>query len=322
MKPTETAPQQHRFFSLLPAHTNIPFMKYRKYAYVLSSLLILATVGWLVVKGPRYSVDFTGGTLLQIKTAHPLPADEVRHVLDQLNRDRGIGVAELQSAGAGDELLIRLPKQATNAFGAIDTALTQRFPGSHPELRRQETVGPRIGEELRSKALWAVLLSLGGILLYIGIRYEFKFAVGGVIAIFHDVFAAFGVLLFLHREISLTVVAALLTLAGYSVNDTIVVFDRIRERGKQLHKLSHEEVMNTAMNETLTRTLITSCTVFLATLSLYLFGGEVINDFALCMLAGVIFGTYSSIYVASALALDIWLWLDRRKGAARKAQAA
>jgi preprotein translocase subunit SecF len=318
MKATEKAVQKHKFFSLLPADTNIPFMKYRKYAYIFSSLFFLATVAWLAIQGPKYSVDFTGGTLLQVQTSRVLPADEVRTVLDEL----GLGGAELQSAGAGDELMIRLPMQATNAFADIDSALESRYAGTTVTLRRQEAVGPRIGAELRSKAIWAVLLSLGGILLYIGIRYEFKFALGAVIAIFHDVFAAFGVLLFMQREISLTVVAALLTLAGYSVNDTIVVFDRIRERGKQLGKLSHEELMNRAMNETLTRTLITSCTVFLATLSLYLFGGEVINDFALCMLAGVVFGTYSSIYVASALALDIWLWLDRRKSAARKAQAA
>jgi preprotein translocase subunit SecF len=314
---SQATPVQHRFFSLLP-HTHIPFMKYRRYAYVFSLAIALATVAYLVVKGPRYSVDFTGGTLLQIQTARALPADGVRQVLDGL----GFRGAELQAAGDGRELLIRMPLQAQDAYRGIESGLTARFPDSHPQLRRQETVGPRIGEELRSKAFWAVLLSLGAILLYVGIRYEFKFAFGAVVALFHDVFAAFGVLLFMQREISLTVIAALLTLAGYSINDTIVVFDRIRERGKQLHKLSHEEVMNTAINETLSRTLITSVTVFLATLALYVWGGEVINDFALCMLAGVVFGTYSSIYVASALALDTWLWLDRRKAAGRKSRAA
>jgi preprotein translocase subunit SecF len=317
-----TKPQgatQHRFFSLLPDNPNLPFMKYRKIAYALSAAFLLATIAWLVVKGPNYSVDFTGGTLLQVQTSKPLPADAVRSTLGRL----GYGGAEVQTVGGGEELLIRMPRQApANAFAGIDSALRRGHPGVEIELRRQETVGPRIGAELREKAIWAVVLSLAGILLYVGIRYEFKFAIGAVIAIFHDVFAAFGVLLFLDREISLTVLAALLTLAGYSVNDTIVVFDRIRERGKQLHKMSHEDVMNTAMNETLSRTMITSITVFLACLSLYFFGGEVINDFALTMLAGVIFGTYSSIYVASALALDIWNWLDRRKTAGRKAQAA
>ncbi len=308
---------QHRFFTLLPP-TRIPFMKYRKYAYAFSLAVVLATVSYLVVKGPRYSVDFTGGTLLQVQTSRPLPVDEVRTALEDL----GYHGAELQAAGDGRELLIRMPLQTQNAYRSIDSVLSLRFPDAQPELRRQETVGPRIGAELRGKALWAVLLSLGAILIYVGIRYEFKFAFGAVVALFHDVFAAFGVLMFMQREISLTVIAALLTLAGYSINDTIVVFDRIRERGKQLHKLSHEEVMNTAINETLSRTLITSVTVFLATLALYIWGGEVINDFALCILVGVIFGTYSSIYVASALALDTWLWLDRRKAQARTSRAA
>jgi preprotein translocase SecF subunit len=295
--------------------TNIPFMKYRKWMYMFSGLVVLATLGWLLVHhGPRYSVDFTGGTLLQIKTAKVLHVDQVRDALDA----GGFKGAEIQAAGAGDELLIRLPEQVTKEpFVRVAKALTDKFPDAAPELRRAEGVGPKMGSELRSKALWAVLFSLGGILLYVGIRYEFKFALGAVIALFHDVFAAFGVLCFMHREVSLTVIAALLTLAGYSINDTIVVFDRIRERSKQLHKLSHEDMMNTAMNETLSRTIITSVTVFLAVLSLFLFGGEVINDFALVMLAGVIFGTYSSIYVASALALDIWLWLDRKKGVTR-----
>jgi preprotein translocase SecF subunit len=299
--------------------TKIPFMSYRKPMYIVSAIVVLATVGWLVVNGgPRWSVDFTGGTLLQIQTAQVLPADDVRRTLDQA----GFEGFELQSAGDGRDLFIRLAKaeskaDTTDSFARVQQALDQAFPGANTQLRRQETVGPRVGHELRSKALWAVLFSLGAILLYVGIRYEFKFALGAVIALFHDVFAAFGVVLFANREISLTVVAALLTLAGYSINDTIVVFDRIRERSKQLHKLSHEDMMNTAINETLSRTIITSITVFLATVALYVFGGEVINDFALCMLAGVIFGTYSSIFVASALALDIWNWIDRRKKTAR-----
>lgn len=313
--PTAT---QHRFFTLLPSQPNIPFMKYRRIAYAVSATIVLATIGYIVFKGPKYSVDFTGGTLLQIQTARALPADDVRSVIAAA----GFAGAEVQSAGTGDELLIRLPQQKEDPYPKIAAGLLQRFPDAQPELRRAEMVGPRIGAELRSKALWAVVFSLLGILMYVGLRYEFKFAVGAVIAIFHDVFAAFGVLLIMQREISLTVVAALLTLAGYSVNDTIVVFDRIKERGRTLHKLSHEDLMNTAMNETLSRTIITSVSVFLATLALYVWGGEVINDFALCIMAGVIFGTYSSIYVASALALDIWVWLDRRKSAARKARAA
>ncbi len=295
--------------------TKIPFMKYRRYFYIFSSLVMLATIGWLVVHGgPRYSVDFTGGTMLQIQTAKPMHADVVRHAIDAA----GFPGAEIQASGTDNEFLIRLPIGIEgDPFVKVHDALVKVAPDSNPTFRGIQAVGPKIGAELRSKAIWAVLFSLGAILLYVGIRYEFKFALGAVIALFHDVFAALGVILFLHREVSLTVIAALLTLAGYSINDTIVVFDRIRERSKQLHKLSHEEMMNTAMNETLSRTIITSLTVFLATLALFLFGGEVINDFALCMLAGVVFGTYSSIYVASGLALDIWNWLDKKKGVVR-----
>jgi len=296
--------------------THINFMKYRRYFYMFSLAVMLATVAWLVAHGgPRWSVDFTGGTMLQVQTAKVVPADHVRRALDEA----GYRGSEIQASGDGTEFLIRMRIQDKNKDPFIDMKkqLDTIEPGSNVQLRRVEAVGPKIGEELRSKALWAVLLSLGAILFYVGIRYEFKFALGAVIALFHDVFAALGVICFLDREVSLTVIAALLTLAGYSINDTIVVFDRIRERSKQLHKLSHEEMMNTAMNETLSRTIITAVTVFLATLSLYLFGGEVINDFALCMLAGVVFGTYSSIYVASGLALDIWLWLDRKKGITR-----
>jgi preprotein translocase SecF subunit len=296
--------------------THINFMKYRRYFYMFSLAVMLATVAWLVAHGgPRWSVDFTGGTMLQVQTAKVVPADHVRRALDEA----GYRGSEIQASGDGTEFLIRMRIQDKNKDPFIDMKkqLDTIEPGSNVQLRRVEAVGPKIGEELRSKALWAVLLSLGAILFYVGIRYEFKFALGAVIALFHDVFAALGVICFLNREVSLTVIAALLTLAGYSINDTIVVFDRIRERSKQLHKLSHEEMMNTAMNETLSRTIITSLTVFLATLALYLFGGEVINDFALCMLSGVVFGTYSSIYVASGLALDIWLWLDRKKGITR-----
>ena len=296
--------------------TKIPFMNYRKYFYAFSLATMLAVVAWLVVNGgPRYSVDFTGGTLLQIQTAKTVPADDVRRALDAA----GFRGAEIQSSGNGDEFLIRIGTQDAkkDPFSEMQKALVRINPASNPTLRRIEAVGPKVGDELRGKALWAILLSLGAILVYVGIRYEFKFAVGAVIALFHDVFLAFGVICFLNREVGLTVIAALLTLAGFSINDTIVVFDRIRERSKQLHKLSHEEMMNTAVNETLSRTIITSLTVFLATLALFVFGGEVINDFALAMLAGVVFGTYSSIFVASALALDIWNWLDKKKGVTR-----
>jgi preprotein translocase SecF subunit len=292
--------------------TDIPFMKSRRIAYFFSGALILATAVWLVIHGgPPLSVDFTGGTLLQIRTSQVLPADQVRSALDA----GGFHGVELQQMAGDhrDEYILRLKTQQ-DPFAGIQSSITRHFPGVNVELRRKETVGPKVGEDLSKKAIWAILGSLAGILLYVGIRYEFKFALGAVVALFHDVFITLGMLCFTGREVSLTVVAALLTIAGYSINDTIVVFDRIRERSRALRKEKHSRVMDIAVNETLSRTIITSMTVFFSAVALFVWGGEVLRDFSFAMLVGVGFGTYSSVYVASALALDIWISLDRRKG--------
>lgn len=292
--------------------TDIPFMKYRRLAYLFSGAILLAIAIFLVVKGPRYSVDFTGGSLLQIRTSPAIAADAVRSAIDA----SGFRGAEIQqmTGDSKNELLIRIAAGSKDPFTSVKQAIESRNPGTQVELRRIESVGPKVGNDLRRKAVWAILGSLGAILLYVGLRYEFKFAVGGVAALFHDVFVTFGLLCFTGREISLTVVAALLTIAGYSINDTIVVFDRIRERSKALRKEKHSRVMDIAINETLSRTVITAFTVFLTALALFIWGGEVLRDFSFAMLVGVVFGTYSSVFVASALALDIWIALDRRKG--------
>jgi len=292
--------------------TDIPFMKWRRFAYVFSALLLVATLGWFFTKGPRYSVDFTGGTLLQIRTSEVVPADRLRSALEA----EGLQ-AELQQL-TGDEqneYLLRFRTEG-DPVALVQGAVDKHLTGVTLELRRNETVGPKVGRDLREKATWAILASLGAILLYVGIRYEFKYAFGGVAALFHDVLVTLGCLMFTGREVSLTVVAALLTIAGYSINDTIVVFDRIRERSKALRKEKHARVMDLAVNETLSRTVITAFTVFLAALALFIWGGDVLRDFSFAMLVGVVFGTYSSVYVASAIALDIWIALDRRKGVA------
>ena len=290
--------------------TDIPFMRYRRFAYVFSSLILAATLVWFFTKGPRYSVDFTGGTLLQIRTSQAVHADKLRTALE----NEGIQ-AELQQM-TGDnpnEYLIRF-RTSGDPVTLVKAAIAKHLPGVDVELRGNQTVGPKVGSDLRQKAIMAILTSLGAILLYVGIRYEFKFALGGVAALFHDVLVTMGFLMFTGREVSLTVVAALLTIAGYSINDTIVVFDRIRERAKALRKEKHSRVMDLAVNEALSRTVITAFTVFLAALALFIWGGDVLRDFSFAMLVGVVFGTYSSVYVASAMALDIWIALDRRKG--------
>jgi preprotein translocase SecF subunit len=298
--------------------TDIPFMRYRRFTYMFSGGLILATAVWLALHGgPRYSVDFTGGTLLQVRTSAIVPPDRMRSALDQAGY-KGLELQQLTGQNS-DEYLIRMQAQSSSdPFPAIQAALESRLGGTKVEFRGTSAVGPKVGSELRQKAIWAVLGSLGWILLYVGIRYEFKFALGAVVALFHDVFVTLGLLCFTGREISLTVVAALLTIAGYSINDTIVVFDRIRERSKALRKETHSRAMDIAVNETLSRTVITSLTVFLTAVALLVWGGEVLRDFSFAMVVGVAFGTYSSVYVASALALDIWIWLDRRKGVQAK----
>ena len=294
--------------------TDYPLMKYRRIGYLFSGALVLATAVWLVVHGgPRLRGGFSGGTLLQIRTSQPIPADRLRAAVDAA----GLHGAEIQQLGeeGGHEVLMRLKSEGEgDVFARVEPAIHRAFPGVQVELRRTETVGPRVGKELGQKAIWAILGSLAGILIYVGLRYEFKYAFGAVVALFHDVFITLGVLCFLNREVSLTVVAALLTIAGYSINDTIVVFDRIRERSKALRKEKHSRVMDIAVNETLSRTVITAFTVFLTALALLIWGGEVLREFSLAMVIGVVFGTYSSIYVASGLALDTWIWLDRRKG--------
>ncbi len=300
--------------------TNFPFMKYRRIAYVFSSLVVLATAAWLVVKGPKESIDFTGGTLIQFETAPAVHPDVVRAAMDRAGYHGAEIQQTVQRRADGTiqhAVLIRVKADTTEARTAPEqmaAAIQGGAPGTRVTLLSDEHVGPKVGGELRQKAILAILSSLGVILLYVGWRYEFKFAVGGVVALLHDVFVTLGFLMFTGREVSLTVIAALLTIAGYSINDTIVVFDRIRERSKVLRKETHSRVMDIAVNETLSRTVITAFTVFLTALALFIWGGEVLRDFSFAMLVGTVFGTYSSVYVASAMALDIWIALDRQKG--------
>lgn len=305
-------------FQLL-AGTNIPFMKYRRVGYAVSSGLMIATAFWLIAnQGPRLNVDFTGGTLVQIRTTRELPADRVRDAFEAAGL-RGFELQQLTGEHR-NEFFVRFPVSGAggDAYPVLERAIETRFPAEQVELRRIESVGPKIGEELRSKAVWAVLGSLGGILLYVGMRYEFKFAFGAIVALFHDVFVTVGVLCFTNREISLTVVAALLTIAGFSINDTIVIFDRIRERAKSLRNERRSRVMDVAVNETLSRTAVTTLTVLFTALALLFFGGEALSDFSFALVVGLVLGTYSTVYVASGLALDTWIWLDRRKGIARE----
>ena len=283
---------------------DIKWMGRRKFAYMASGALLAVSIVSLIAHGgPRLSVDFTGGTVIEAKVEPPQHADKIRTAADRA----GVGRPEIQNIGGGGQYLFRLGvlEAKTNAFPKIKEAIENIAPGTTVTLLREETVGPKIGSELRNKAVWAVLIALGGILIYVGWRYEFMMALGAVIALFHDVLMTVGFVSVMNIELSLTVLAALLTIAGYSINDTIVVFDRIREQSRLLRRENFTRVIDLSVNQTLSRTVLTVFTVVLTIIALIVWGGEVIRDFAVTMLFGTVVGTYSSVYVASALALDI-----------------
>jgi len=294
---------------------NVDWMRRRHIAYWVSGLCVLASLISLIVHGgPRYGVDFTGGTLIEILVTPPPAVDQIRRSVDEAGF-RGAEIQQLQRPG---QFLIRIGVTDIHKDPGptIRNAVLAAVPRSTVETIRVEHVGPRVGSELRGAAIKAIFLALGLILIYVAIRYDWRYSMGAVVALFHDVFISLGAVSITNREVTLTVVAALLTIAGFSINDTIVVFDRIRERKQTLRREPPVKIMNIAVNETLSRTVITSFTVFLTVLSLFLLGGEVIHDFSFTMLVGVVFGTYSSVYVASALALDTQLYLER--GATRR----
>jgi preprotein translocase SecF subunit len=296
---------------------NVNWMARRHIAFFVSGACVLISIMSLIAHGgPRYGVDFTGGSLIEILVEPPVHADAVRAEVDRA----GFPGSEIQALARPGQFLIRVESRPGHASpsAAIDQAVRAGNPGSRVEVLRVESVGPRVGNELRGAALKAIFFALGFILIYVGIRYDWRYSIGAVAALFHDVFITLGALSLFNKEITLTVVAALLTIAGYSINDTIVVFDRIRERSKTLRREPPEKVMNVAINETLSRTVITSFTVFLCVLALFVLGGEVIHDFSFAMLVGVVFGTYSSVYVASGLALEVQLWLERAGGGRAK----
>jgi preprotein translocase subunit SecF len=296
---------------------NVDWMGRRHIAYAISGIMVgVSLVSLIVHGGPKYGVDFTGGTLIEVAIRPAPSTDQVRTAVE----NAGFAGAEIQQRlDRPDEFLVRLgeTQAGTDPSAAIEAALRAIQPDTSVEMLRVESVGPRVGSELRGVAIKAVLLALGLILVYVAARYDWRYSVGAVVALFHDVFITLGALSILNREITLTVVAGLLTLAGFSINDKVVVFDRIRERKQSLRREPPARIMNVGINETLSRTIITNGTVAIATLALYLFGGDVIHDFSFAMLVGAIVGTYSSLYVASALALELQLRTES-KGPARK----
>lgn len=288
---------------LISDNLHIDFVGLRRKALLGSSLVVLAAVVVFVLMGGfNYGIDFRGGSVVQVQFGKTHAIGEIRDALNAGN----VPSFQLQVFGdeSANEYLISLAEAESEHMGdaqtpaaRVEAVLAETFDDI--TIRRVESVGPRVGDELKEKALEAILFSLGAILLYTWFRFQWRFGVGAVVALMHDIVIVLGAFVLTQKEISLPVVAAVLTVAGYSINDSIVIFDRIRENLRKFQKMELAEVFNASMNQTLSRTLLTSGTTLFVVLSIFIFGGEIINDFAFALLLGVIVGTYSSLFVAA-----------------------
>ena len=294
---------------LIPPDTNFRFIALRKRAYVISILLIVASLASLAVQGLNFGIDFVGGTLIEVRTKGPADISAMRQTLSALDR----GEVGLQEFGQPTDVLIRIQQQPGGdaAQQATVAAVKEALGDSVEEYRRVEVVGPKVGGELIEAGAISVALALLAIMAYIWFRFEWQFGVGAVLALTHDVITTVGVFSILQLEFNLSTVAAVLTIAGYSINDTVVVFDRVRENLRRYKTLPMTDLLNKSVNETLSRTVMTSATTLLALFALFFLGGEVIRDFAFAMIWGVIIGTYSSVWIASATLL----WMGVRPNA-------
>lgn len=278
--------------------TNIDFMGKRRIAAILSVLLLLASIVSLGVKGLQLGLDFTGGTLVEVEYETAPNLADVRQLLVSEGYDKLV----VQNFGADTSVLVRLSQGFNDKVGG-EVAKVLASGGDQVVLKRAEFVGAQVGEELREQGGLGLLLALGIVMFYVAIRFQYKFSIGAVAALIHDVVIVVGLFSILNWDFDLTVLAALLAVIGYSLNDTIVVSDRIRENFRKVRKSTPNEIINLSLNQTLSRTLVTSLTTVLVLLSLYFVGGEMINGFAKALLIGVLVGTYSSIYVASNVLL-------------------
>lgn len=287
--------------NIFPRNTNYKFMRLRKIAIFFSISLFIISFISIFIQGLNFGIDFTGGVLIELRSKNEIiNLTDLRGNLNKLN----IGEVQLQTIGSDNDIAIRVQKDSgddkqLDSIKKIKNALSN----IEIEFRRTEYVGPKVGKELIRAGLIAILFSLLGILAYIWLRFEWHFALGAIIALIHDVFLTIGFFSIFQFEFNLATVAAVLTIAGYSINDTVVIYDRIRETSRKYKKVIFEEIINLSLNSTLSRTLMTSLTTLLALLALFIFGGNVISSFVIALIWGVIIGTYSSLYVASPILL-------------------
>ena len=281
---------------LLPRTLNLDFMGRVRHAMILSVGLMILSIGSLLTQGLNLGVDFEGGTLIEVGYSGPVELDAVRKRLEESGFDRAV----VQHFGSAQDVLVRIKPDDRPQSELSNKVLESLRGGQELQLRRVEYVGPQVGEELRDDGGLAMLYALALILIYVALRFEYRFSFGAIIALVHDVIVTIGFFSLTQIEFDLTVLAAVLAVIGYSLNDTIVVFDRIRENFRQLRRHSNTEVLNVSINQTLSRTLMTSLTTLLVLVALFFFGGEVIHAFSIALIVGVLIGTYSSIYVAGS----------------------
>lgn len=290
---------------ILSDKINFDFMGRSGIALVLSAVLIAVSIGSLVTRGLNFGLDFTGGTLIEVSFPAAADIEQVRTNL----KDAGLNDAVVQTFGAASDIVVRIPprseEESTAEISTVVLAALQQGIDEEVEMLRVEFVGPQVGEELTEQGILAVIYALIGIFLYIMFRFQWRFSVGAVIALVHDIIISMGMISLIQIQFDLTVVAALLAVIGYSLNDTIVLFDRIRENFPRMLKSAPTVVVNTSVNQTLSRTVMTSLTTLLVLVALFVFGGEIIHAFAFTLIVGVIIGTYSSIYVASTSLLRL-----------------
>ena len=273
---------------------NFDFMGKVRPAVALTTLLVIISVGASIFKGFNFGVDFTGGTLVELGYKSEPDLNQIRHALAESEFKN----ATVQRFGTPTDVLVRLPPAGDKAAASVSARVIELLPGA--DLRRIEFVGPQVGDELAESGVLALLFALGGIFFYVMLRFTWKFSVGAIVATMHDVVITIGYFAVSGREFDLTVLAAVLAVLGYSLNDTVVVFDRVRENLRKMRKGTTREIVNAALNQTLSRTLMTSGETMLAVLALLFFGGELLHGFSIALVIGIVVGTYSSIYVATA----------------------
>ncbi len=294
---------------------NFDFVRQRYFAFLVTGIMVLGSIGLLTFKGLNFGIDFTGGIMMEVKVPSVPDLSKMREELNGLK----LGDISIQEFGDPQNLLIRIPQQQgdaeqqKNAIALIKTTLDFEFTGQAVEYQRSEYVGPQVGDELKKSGLIAFLLTIAGIMAYIWYRFEWQYGVAAILSLVHDTTAVIGLFSLMWMHFDLGTLAAVLLVAGYSTNDTVIVFDRVRENRRKFKKMSMRDIVNLSVNQTLTRTINTSLTTLLSLAALWLFGGEVIRDFTNAMIFGIVVGTYSSIYVASSLLLYLPFGNDEKR---------